>query len=258
MRLNKQRRAGNRSSGGRPRSEGERYENGRLKVDRSPNPAVMALREKVGLASSSQPFTPMGVAIAHGWLDGRDIRTASAFIACHHAARVDGPKIPAQGDMSNPEAVDVRSIGWTSLSDAEIVAIWESALRDVPCGPSERSDAFAVEAMRRWKAACKAMTADQRREVQLFCIDDSWPQWVIQRLAGRTKTSWERQRTLLVEGLRAIAADAARPANDPAARWEGPDPAPLAPASVVERTAYVDEDENAMFTVERVTRRRVA
>lgn len=193
--LRKERRPGNRSRGGRPKSA----------ADPGPNPAVLAQRTAFGLGPG-QPFTPLGVAEARNWLDPRDVRAASGFAALHRAAHLDGPRVPSQSDLSNPEAVDVRAVSWSAMSDKEIAAVWESALASVR-GPSNGAETFAVLAMRRWKAACAAMTADQLREVVRFCVDDSWPQWIIHRNAGHFDSGWERQRALLVAGLRAISAD---------------------------------------------------
>lgn len=250
------RKPGNRGRGGRPRKEGERYENGRLKASNAPNATVLAIRDRFGLNNARQAFTPLGVAAAHRWLDERDIRTAHAFAALHHASKLEGPRIPSQSDLSNPEAVDVRAVTWAQLSDAEIVAIWESALRDVGPVSPDGGEEFAAEAWRRYKLACASMTPDERREVVRFCIDDSWPQWLLQRRAGHMGTAWERSRDLLVSGLRKIARASARPvvAND------APEPMPVRHAGgvVVERSVYVDGDDNPLFTVERVARRRAA
>lgn len=45
------------------------------------------------------------------------------------------------------------------------------------------------------------MTPEQRQECHLVVIQDSWPQWVLQRAHGRFGTSWERKRNHPIEGL---------------------------------------------------------
>ena len=48
------------------------------------------------------------------------------------------------------------------------------------------------------------MTAAEQAEVfACFCLE-SWPQWIVQRCAGRFDTPWERKHRLLTAGLEAI------------------------------------------------------
>ena len=50
------------------------------------------------------------------------------------------------------------------------------------------------------------LTPAEQNEVFLcFCLA-SWPQWILQRCAGRWDTSWERKHRLLLSGLETLAA----------------------------------------------------
>lgn len=45
--------------------------------------------------------------------------------------------------------------------------------------------------------------AEQADVFACFCLE-SWPQWIVQRCAGRFDTPWERRHRLLAAGLEAI------------------------------------------------------
>ena len=92
---------------------------------------------------------------------------------------------------------------FSSLSHAEITAIWDSVFAG-SAETLEEQDERATKANARWKLANAAMSPDERSEVHNVCILDSWPQWIIQRRAGRMETSWERKRDLLISGLGAV------------------------------------------------------
>jgi hypothetical protein len=112
--------------------------------------------------------------------------------------------------------------------------------------------------MKRWKIACRAMTSEQRQEVQDVCILDSFPQWIIQRAHGNMGTSWERKRDLLIGGLSAIRR-ALHP-TQPKAQQEAPRGGALTGTGAVQvaRTIYVDEAGEKVLEVERRARRSAA
>lgn len=91
------------------------------------------------------------------------------------------------------------------MSDAEIAAAFEAVLcaRESK-GP--RSEADEAEARLRYNTMSRALTPAEQNEVFLcFCLA-SWPQWLLQRCAGRFDTSWERKHRLLASGLETLAA----------------------------------------------------
>jgi hypothetical protein len=190
-----------RSKGGRPRQEGDRYACGKLKPV-GPNPVVVAQRQAL-CDDPTKATNPLDVMLANRWMTEDQHRTARRF--AEDRARVDfgGPNVPTAKDLSAPEGVDARDLQWTNLSHAEIEAIWDSALGRTPPPANVCEDADR-RAWERYQDAVRSMTREQHLEVQAVVLHDSWPQWVIQRRAGRFGTSWERKRDLLLSGINAM------------------------------------------------------
>ncbi len=87
---------------------------------------------------------------------------------------------------------DAKSF-FAGLPHAEVAALWDAVFDDD--GQRKASaDERAKDATRLWQSANAAMTAEQRQEVHRVCIDDSFPQWIIQRAAGHMDTAWEGTR----------------------------------------------------------------
>lgn len=248
-----------RSKGGRPRQQGERTKGGRLK--HSPNERVMQIRAAFGVDHVGQAFSPIQIAHRNRWLSDEDCRTAVEFAGIYAAAGLGRSSI----SMSAEHEVDRRTETsrevtapsfFAQLPDVEVAMIWDSVFNDDGGHLMDRDERGAA-AMRKWKAACAAMTPEQREEVHNVCILDSFPQWIIQRAHGHMETSWERKRDLLIGGLRAVRAELHRPKGKH-------DQAPVAPMvsaqtrAQVERTVYVSEDGEPLLEVERVVRRPAA
>lgn len=243
------------STGGRPPQEGERYPSGKLKRP-GPN-QLMVERRKAMCEDVTMASCPFDLAFAKGWISAGEYSAGRAYIAVHARANLGSPGIPSQSDHSMPEPVgDIRAVSWSALSDDEITRIWDSALRD--SGPSGTRDEQTALAQRQWKAACAAMTLAEQTEVDNVCVRESWPQWVIQRSAGHMDTSWEKSRTVLISGLRAIRQALAKPTEAKADTFIPAGPANDGPARVFERTVYVQEDGEPGLIVERITRRSAA
>ncbi len=192
-----------RSNGGRPRKEGERYECGKLKRP-EPNPIVLAHRRAL-CDDPTKATNPIDVMLANRWITEDQHRTACRFREDRHYAQLCGPNVPTQKDLSAPEGVDARGMNFSQMPNADVAAIWDSAMGRTPAAQTDQDQAQA-RAFSRYKSACEAMTAEQRAEVEDVVIHDSWPQWVIQRRAKRFGTSWERKYTLLIDGLNAMMA----------------------------------------------------
>lgn len=123
-----------------------------------------------------------------------------------------------------------------------------------------KADEGSAKAMLKWKAANAAMTMQERAEVTDVCVHDSWPQWIIQRNAGRMDTAWERKRDLLISGLGKvrIAIGSPKAANDtqPTPPVAANDTARPSGPVRTERTLLVDQETGEVFRViERITRR---
>jgi hypothetical protein len=191
-----------RKARGRPRKDGARHPSGQLVQKAEPNPRVVALRRAlagevgVGLDSAEDPMT---LALARGWISVEQHRAGAIYAALWRRSH---PQRRPRGLEETPEPTvrDPRTIG--QMSDAEIAAAFEAALmREAAGAPSEASQ---VEARSRYNELSRAMTAAEQNEVFLcFCLE-SWPQWVLQRCAGRFDTSWERKQRLLAAGLETL------------------------------------------------------
>lgn len=247
------------SSTGRPRKEGERFPNGRLKPQ-PPNPIVLAARQALGVTDPRKPCTPLLLAFERGWISDVEYGTGRAYAGVYRRAQLCSPGAITVSDTSIQAGVeDVPDVKWSEMSRKMIAQIWDSAFRDV--GTYEGSEATqerAARAMQRWKQMSAAMTADERSEVDLVCLRESWPQWILQRAAGRFETSWERKRDLLLSGLSKMTRkiETPAPANDDDAevRSRARTPGPRR----VEETIYVDQDGNELFRAERTVSKPAA
>lgn len=186
-----------RSKGGRPRQDGDRYPSGKLRPPQ-PNDRVLAIRRSFGLDKLGQQFTPIEVAFHRGWIDEATYWTAARYAVLYRVAVTGGPGYANQNLPEAPASVEVRALSFAHLTDAEVTAIWDSAMGE-PISATDEDR--RVRATKRWREVNERMSADQRREVMSVVILDGWPQWIIQRAAGRFETTWERKRELLLTGL---------------------------------------------------------
>lgn len=251
-----------RSKGGRPRQAGERTKGGRLK--HTPNARVIAMRAAFGVDHIGQAFSPIQIAYRNGWLTEVDCRTAAEFASLHAAAGLGRSSISLSADMEVDRGtetsgdVSAKSF-FAQLPDREMAQIWDAVFND-DGGQRLSADDRATRAMARWKLANAAMTSEQRREVHDVCILDSFPQWVVQRAAGRMDTAWERKRDLLIAGLGSIrrALHPLKPTSS-APAFEPLASSPPSPSRAqVNRTVYVTEDGEPLLQVERIARRPAA
>lgn len=240
-----------RSKGGRPRQAGERTKGGRLK--HSPNARVMEMRAAFGVDHIGQAFSPIQIAYRNGWLAQADCRTAAEFASLHAVAGLGRSSISLSADMEVDRGtetsgdVSAKSF-FAQLPDREMAQIWDAVFDD-DGGSEVNREERAAAAMKRWKLACAAMTPEQVREVHDVCILDSFPQWVIQRAAGRMDTTWETKRDLLIAGLRAVRI-ALKPTPQ-AARGPASSPTHATGHTQIERTIYVDGEGAVLLEVER-------
>ncbi len=250
--------------GGRPRKDGDRYPNGRLKPEQ-PNPRVLAIRALLGVSDPRRPCTPLRLAHDRGWLTDDQYTAGNSYADTYKRAQIGAPGVVVMSDTSIQSGVDdVPTEARISDMKPEVIAkVWDSAMRDVVGyeGP-ERAQEKAEAAMVRWKLMTKAMTADQRREVDQLCLRESWPDWVMHRATGNFNSPAERQRDALIAGLEAIAGTSPRrkAANDDKAAPRTIQPAndPGIGPVRTDRTIYVDQDGKAVLTVERRSRNPAA
>ena len=248
--------------GGRPRHEGDRYPSGRLKPQ-GPNERSVEIRKAFGFKKMNQQrMVPLDVAHANGWLSNVDYLTGIRFANLHQTAgfsRSGGAmgatlEVDAGTEVSLSVSLEAKSF-FSGLPHAELVVLWDRVFDRGERDPVKADEASA-KAMRQWKAACAAMTMQERAEVTNVCVLDSFPQWIIQRSAGREGTSWEGKRALLISGLAKVRQSLKpervsdqSPSDQPRALNRNP------ARAQVERTVYVDGDQKPVLEVERITRR---
>lgn len=205
-------------AGGRPRKEGARYPSGQLKPV-GPNPRVLEARQAI-CDDPRMATCPLDAAFANGWLSREEYETGVRYVAAHTNAQLGAPGSksgawePERGGAINDlhaqwterwskmTDTQVRTLKWNELTQYEIAKIWDSAMRPAP----STTDRRGISAMRRYKRMNDALTPAQRHEVHSVCVLESWPQWILQRRAGRFQSSWETRRDVLIDGLHAIEA----------------------------------------------------
>lgn len=251
-----------RSRGGRTRKEGDRYPGGKLKPQ-GPNERSVEVRRALGLEKLNQRMVPLDVAHARGWVSDVDYLTGIRFANLYEKAgfaRSGGSmgsalEIDVPTEVSLSVSTEAKSF-FSGLPHAEMCALWDRVFdrgeRDMV-----KADEAAVRAMADWKKACAAMTAFERAEVTDVCVHDSFPQWILQRSAGREGTTWERKRELLISGLGAVRKALRKPLVEAVAEAMLEQARPTGPLRS-EHFVYVDEDGAQVLEVERRTRRPVA
>lgn len=259
-----------RGAGGRPRQEGERYANGRLKPP-GPNQIIVARRKAI-CDDVTMATCPLDASYARGWISKEEHAAGRAFIAIHVRAGFQGPGLASVRDMSLPtgsadelranwrdmKTAEVMAIKWSTLSPKEIAAIWDSALRDLGrYADPARAEEFSADANRKWRSIHASLTTLQRLRVDEFCIRETWPRWFLDRANGNMRGHFEDERSTLIEGLRIIGRALEKP-RTPAVPGLVETPPPARPSGPVhvERMIYVDQDTGEpVLEVERRTRK---
>lgn len=190
--------------GGRPRRAGPRHPSGKLVQKVEPNARVMAERRVLlgeplaPPAALSAAEHPMALALARGWISEEQHRVGEAFAVAWRRSHPQR-RPPGIEERPDPAQRDLRRVG--EMSDTELAGAFDAILRSRP-DPADQARAEAA-ARARYVALCRVMTAQEQNEVFLaFCLA-SWPQWILQRCAGRFDTAWERKHRLLTSGLEA-------------------------------------------------------
>lgn len=238
---------------GRPRQTGERDQSGRLRPP-GPNPKVIAERRAlVGQDGDiARASSPLDLALARGWISQGQHRAGTTYARLYRMSRLGAPDRDVGFGLPEApvaEASDPR--GLREMADSEVAAAFDAVFDRVERGDAE---ARASAAFREWKALNALMKPGEQREVFLVCVRDSWPQWIVQRAAGRFGTRWEAAHGALIAGLNAIDARSRRPRT--AAPSQPAAPAPERPprrttARRLETTLYIDGEGALLFEVER-------
>lgn len=167
---------------GRPRKEGPRFPNGRLKPEPVKNKIVLRRRGEI-CEDVTKASCPVDAALANGWLKPEDHRAACLFEALANQVNAEGPGLPRAMDLSTPSsAVDMRGVEFREMLAADVAKVWDSALSRG--GPA--SDDDSERAMRLWKKINAGLDPETRREVYAVTVGQDWPQWINQRVAARS------------------------------------------------------------------------
>lgn len=263
----------------RPKLDGEREANGRLKRPTADDKARRdALRTDPTMA-----LNPLDAAFLGNWIGLDEFRAGRAYLALYRQTTPpDGPRVAQLRLPESDHSLD--ELRGRRLTSAEILQLWERIVGEEAPRDPEEAERRAAAAAAKWRAVNMAMTDLERAEVRAVCLHERWPRWVIARCNGealRLKAAAEKrglteeelaiiarkfapndQRTLLCNALRKVAAalDAARPARSASAAGESaprparPQPEPPRPpigTYVIEVIDYVDEEGEPLYTVER-------
>lgn len=186
--------------GGRPRAEGERFACGKLKPP-APNPKVLAQRRMLAGQDGDlrRAEHPLELAAARGWIGEGQYRAGQAFARLYRQARLEAPDREARSQFDELETSDEddnRRLG--DLSRADLTAAFDRAFSQTAAPDLEGRSARAFDL---WKRVNAGLAAAEQAEVFQVCVRGSWPQWIVQRAAGRTDTRTEARRRLLARGL---------------------------------------------------------
>lgn len=190
---------------GRPRKAGTRFPGGKLKPA-GPNEILLARRKEL-CADPTKASCPLDAAHARGWLTNQEYMTGIGFARLHRLVNTEGPGRSITQRMTEVATpIEVSESSFSRMSNKEIATLWDAVFTDGPPPSEQLADAATAALRDAWRRAVASMTREQFAEVDLVCVQESWPQWIIQRAAGRMDTSWEAKHRLLTEGLAVIRA----------------------------------------------------
>lgn len=188
------------SKAGRPRKEGDRYPNGRLKPP-GPNERVLEKR-RAGDAEAGEH--PLDFALSQRWITEQMHRDADAYRQAFGRSHI-GLGAPRLGMASLPEVVPSEElrINWSQMSDAEIVEIFDKVFGDVPPPPNADADKTALG---KWREMNAHLSAAEQQEMFKVCIMGSWPFWMVKMASEHALGRQDQQRMeALFGGLQGVA-----------------------------------------------------
>lgn len=175
------------SKAGRPRAEGERYPNGRLKP-RGPNETVIAKR-LAGDASAGEH--PLDFALSQKWITERQHKDAMAYRAIYQQAHIGGPRLSLASLAEIPDQ-EALTMNWSQMSDAEIAEIFDAVFcEDMATVSPEEATA---KAQARWTVLNKHLSPAERQQLFLVSVMGSWPFWMTKAAAQKALGAQDQQR----------------------------------------------------------------
>jgi hypothetical protein len=163
------------SRAGRPRADGERYANGRLKPPK-PNPVVLAQRAALlgagagrGAAALRAAENPLDLMRARGWLSAEQHAAGVTWGALYRAA---GVALPVLRTLRLDE-MDLAAHGAAAAAGRAT----RSATRS-PMGDGDPA------AMTRLTAAWSSLTRRELSALMEVCVLQTWPAWLLTLARG--------------------------------------------------------------------------
>lgn len=197
------------SKAGRPRKEGERYANGRLKPA-GPNETVIAKR-KIGDASAGEH--PLDFALSQKWIDERQHRDAMAYRGIYQGAHIGGPRL-SSGSLAEVPPKEALEMNWSQMSDHEVVAIWNTVFSEEYDAHRPAEEVHA-RALARWRVLNAHLSAAEQQQLFQVSVMGSWPFWMTRKSAGHSLGSQDLDRlNALLSGLAGVGR-ALRPPRPP-------------------------------------------
>jgi hypothetical protein len=245
------------ANAGRPKAEGERYPNGRLKP-RGGNPKVIEMRKalmgnaKVDLSKADNPIE---LAYARGWLTENEGRAAKTLENLYRQAGFSAPHMNSGGLSEVQPSLDLDARNFSIMSDAEVTEIWDKVMNDEG-SPTDR-ELQSKRAMRLWCTIMGGMPNDVRAEVFSVCIAQSWPQWIIYLASAKEVPEGHAlRRRRLLEGLGVVrnVMSKSKPKVIPMTSEVSEKSKPKGQKRE-EHFTYVDEDGATLLEVVKITRR---
>ena len=175
------------SKAGRPRKEGERYANGRLKPS-GPNATVIEKR-RAGDAEAGEH--PLDFALSQGWVTEQQHRDAAAYRGIYQSAHIGGPRLSI-GSLTEVPPAETLRLNWSQMSDTEIVEIFDAVFSDDYRPPG--SEGVPAQALARWRILNAHLSAAERQELFLVSVMGSWPFWMVKTASEKALGAQDRER----------------------------------------------------------------
>ncbi len=170
---------------GRPRKPGARYPSGQIKtaVRRFEATEAMTRHRRELCERPELATTPLDCAFGNGWISLEELKIGNVYAGlCYGVGLVK--RTGAAGNRLEATPGGGARFRWADLDDKEISTIWDSVFGDgAVMLPSEARD---LALYGRYLRLRQSMTNQEAQEVFLVCVMDSWPQWMAQRLVGRS------------------------------------------------------------------------
>ena len=175
------------SKAGRPRKEGERYANGRLKPA-GPNETVVAKR-RAGDAEAGEH--PLDFALSQKWITERQHRDAMAYRSIYNSAHIGGPKL-SLGSLTEVPPQEALTMNWSQMTDGEITEIFDAVFGDVqpPANPEEAN----ALALKHWRLLNAHLSSPERQQLFLVSVMGSWPFWMTKVAADKALGAQDKER----------------------------------------------------------------